>query len=166
MALDHDLINLLDGDCRIELIKILDERDKDIILRLPFHSLLLLNAANISNYFQYPRNISMVFRRKQNIEALMIGIPIENFYEDETFPDPDIGKKNTFYTAILAFSNSKAFKILEGEYRKYLQNYKIQFESRHLRLDWAKGSSFDVIKVFSGWLLSESPVAYCRYKIV
>ncbi len=165
MPLDHDLINLLDGDCRIELVKILDDKDKDVVLRLPSFSLMPLNVANIGNYFRYPQNVAMVLRKKRKIEALIIGIPVEKFYEDETFPDPDIGKKNTFYTAIIAYLNGKAFKSLEDEYRKYLSNYGIRFESRHLRLDWVKGTSFEVVKVFPGWLVSDSPVAYCKHKI-
>jgi len=166
MSLEFDTINLLDGDARIELSKILSEHDRDILLHLHAHTPTTLNVANIDNYFDYPKTIPIVYRKKRLIEAVIIGIPIEHFYEDETFPDPEMGKRNTIYTAVILYNDPKVFSKLEAEYRNYLKNYNITFESRHMRLDWVKGSGFEMVKVLDEWQIGGFPVSYCKTRIV
>ena len=165
MPLEFDTINLLDGDARIELAKILSEHDRDILLHLHAHAPTTLNVANIDNYFDYPKTIPVVYRKKRLIEAVIIGIPIEHFYEDETFPDPEMGKRNTIYTAVILYNDPKVAMKLEAEYRNYLKCYNTIFESRHMRLDWVKGSGFEMVKVLDEWQIDGSPVAYCKFKI-
>jgi len=164
VPLEYELINLLDGDCRIELTKVLSQKDFDSVLRVPMHSIVSLNAANVSQYFNYPKTIPVAFRRKKTIEAFIVGVPVEKYIDDETFPDPDIGRRNTIYSAIIAYSDTRTYNKLVADYRIYLSKFNATFESRHLRTDWAKGSEFEVVKVFDYWKIDGVPVAYCKHR--
>lgn len=165
MPLEHDLINLFDDDSRIELMKILSARERDDLLRLANHTLLPLNLTNIDKYVNYPKTIPIVYRKKRKLEGLLVGIPIEKYSEDETFPDPDMGKRNTVYTAIICHNDTKVFTKLLAEYRNYIALHNTVHESRHIKATFLEGTDFEIIKVFKGWMVDGVEIAYCKAKI-
>jgi hypothetical protein len=165
MPLEYDLINLFDDDSRIELIKILSARERDDLLRLANHTLLPLNLANIDKYINFPKTIPIVYRKKRKLEGLLVGIPIEKFSEDETFPDPDMGKRNTVYTAIVCHNDAKIYIKLLAEYRNYLALHNSVHESCHLKTSFIERTDFEVIKIFKGWVVDGVEIAYCKAKI-
>jgi hypothetical protein len=162
---NFELVNMIDNDIRIELIRHMTERDQDTILRLAHHVLLPLNAQNIGLYISYPKTYPMVLKKKHRIEALIVGVPVENFSHDETFTEPDMGKKTVFYTAMFSFFDVSSAKILEKEYVHFLKVRKIQAESRHMRADICAEQGFEIQTKFFEWLSDGKPMCYCKRAI-
>lgn len=159
---NFDLVNMIGTDIRIELVRHLTERDRDIILRLTHQALQILNAQNISLYISYPKTFPLVLKRKHKIEALIVGTPVEHYKGDETFTEPMMGDKKVFYTPVFAFSVYNSAKLLEREYLHFLKQRKIEVESRHMRQDICESQGFEVSTKFFEWLSDGKPMCYCR----
>ncbi|MEZ4813168.1 MAG: hypothetical protein R2883_06810 [Caldisericia bacterium] len=113
----------------------------------------------------YPTTIPIAYRKNGRIVGLIVGIPIEKFDGDETFPDPDINKRNTVYTVVIQYDDPSVAKVLEKEYLAYLKRYNIKNESRHMRCDWVKGSGFKKMKNISEWKVEGFDICYCKREI-
>ncbi|HOO96931.1 MAG TPA: hypothetical protein PKV16_04850 [Caldisericia bacterium] len=162
MPVEYELVNLHKSDERVELVRILSPSDKDAVFSLESRTLLAVNFANVDKYVDYPRTIPLAYRVGRKIEGIIIGVPIERHIDDETFPDPDMGRRNTVYTPIFQVNDGQIGKKLEADYLAYLKHHSIKFESRHMPYSWFKNSGFDLVAIFDQWRVDGSPVAYCK----
>ena len=157
-----ELINIINASDRVELLRLMKHKERDSLLLLKPHTPTILNLANLDKYIDYPNTIPVIYRRSDEILGIIIGVPVEKYDEDETFPDPAIGARNTVYTVVIQISEKEdILATLEKEYTDYLKRHRITMESRHIPMDCLKGK-FDVLKVFDDWRIDESVVCYCK----
>ena len=165
MSVSKELINIINQMETVELIRLPSAKERDSILALKPHTETMLNVANLDKYMDYPRTIPIVYRKNGKIIGLIVGVPIENYHGDDTFPDPDMNKRNTVYTIVFQYNDSKIAKQLESEYLVYLKRHNIKSESRHMRLSWTKGTDFEQLEVFDEWRVGGSKICYCKRRI-
>lgn len=89
----------------VELVEQLGESEYSKIVKISetltekFGKNARFNRSTVKKYFNYPKTLPFIIRYKNEIEGFIIGVPLENFIDDEWSKcDENLGKGNTIYT--------------------------------------------------------------------
>ncbi len=148
----------------IELIEHLGEKEFGKIVKISeslvehFGENARFNSNSINKYFNYPKTLPFIIRYQNNIEGIIVGVPLEHFI-NETWAhcDSNLQKGNTIYT--YAYIVKKDYrhlgisKMLKRVYQNTLKKRGYKYVTGHvmegISVNFIKDTQ--LIKKFKNW---------------
>lgn len=162
----------------VEIVEHLGEADYPKIIKISetlvdnFGQHARFNRNSIKKYFNYPKTLPFIVKLRGEIEGVIIGVPLENFEEEEWAKcDDNLGKKNTIYTyAYIVRKEHRQFglsKMLKRVYQSTLKRKNFEFITGHV-LEGVSSQftkSSQVVRKFTNWNDTGYTFEYYRYPL-